>query len=169
MVETNDAMARIYGFESVEEMGEWRMEDYFDRDSEVTQASLLALVRAGYRIRDIESIETPPGGSPGHYLNNCLPEIEDGKLVRLWGTSRDVTAVRRAEEEVRRKTASPRRTVRRGPGPYSSITPPSSSSTGAAEASPRDAAGGPWAGPGALGSAPGTAGAGAAAGSAGAG
>ena len=106
MVETNDAMARIYGFADAEEMGEWTVADYFDRDSEATRESMLAMVRAGYRIAGVETIEAPPGGTPGVYSNNLLPEIVDGRLVRLWGTSRDVTDVRRAEEQLRPRSAA---------------------------------------------------------------
>jgi hypothetical protein len=40
-------------------------------------------------------------GSPQRFLNNLTGIVENGLLVRAWGTQRDVTEHRRAEEAQR--------------------------------------------------------------------
>lgn len=105
MVETNDAFARMYGFESAEEMGRWRLKEFLPRDSS-TMATLRAAVRSGYILEDLESVERDRQENIRIFSNNIRGEIREGKLLRIWGTQRDVTALRHAEEQMRLQSAA---------------------------------------------------------------
>jgi PAS domain S-box-containing protein len=71
----------------------------------VNLAHLRQYVRSGFRISDSESHEVSTDGTTRIFLNNITGIIEHGCLMRYWGTQRDVTEQRRAEQERRRAEA----------------------------------------------------------------
>ena len=68
--------------------------------------ALEMLVRADYRLNDAETTEVYPGGNRVTVLNNVFPIIEGREVLRIWGTSRDVTT--HAETERRFQHLTPR-------------------------------------------------------------
>ena len=58
-------------------------------------------VRSGYRTVELESREFDRLGAEHWFVNNLLGVVEDGLLTAIWGTQRDVTERRAAEELVR--------------------------------------------------------------------
>ena len=54
-----------------------------------------------YRVADVESRENDRFGNPRVFVNTLSGVVEDGRLVRAWGTQRDVTDRTRAEELLR--------------------------------------------------------------------
>ena len=102
MGECNRAMARLYGIPTPEEFAGKRLVDFHGgKDNPVNRESFRRFIRAGYRSVDIESVETAPDGRKLYFLSNDIGVIENGKLVRIWGTAVDITERRRAEEERR--------------------------------------------------------------------
>ena len=101
LAECNDAFARMYGFERASEMIGMRLWQVMERDNEGVRAYMLDLVAANFRISDAESVEVDRDGNTHVFLNNLTGIIEDGRLVRVWGTQRDVTKQRAAERELR--------------------------------------------------------------------
>ncbi|HEX8187475.1 MAG TPA: PAS domain S-box protein [Pyrinomonadaceae bacterium] len=102
LAECNDAMARMYGFERAEEITGARLGDLLVREDPANVEYLRAFIRSGYRLTDAESVETDRGGRRRHFLNNLVGVLEGGRLLRAWGTQRDATAAKEAEEELRR-------------------------------------------------------------------
>ncbi len=99
--ECNDAMAQMYGFRSSSEIVGARLADLMDRADPETQLMLRAFVRSGYRLADAETQGRAFGGARRVFLSNLVGIVEDGRLLRAWGTQRDLTAQRRAEEALR--------------------------------------------------------------------
>src|SRR5262249_25761526 len=58
-------------------------------------------IRSGYRISNSETREHDRDGRFRVFLNNVVGFLEDGHLVRVWGTQRDVTDQRHLEEQFR--------------------------------------------------------------------
>jgi PAS domain S-box-containing protein len=102
LAECNDAMARMYGFERADEIAGARLGDFLLRSDPANVEYLRSFIRAGYRLSDAESAEVDREGRPRRFLNNLVGMVEDGMLRRAWGTQRDVTAVKEAEDEMRR-------------------------------------------------------------------
>ncbi|WP_207956732.1 PAS domain S-box protein [Rubrobacter tropicus] len=101
LAECNDAMAAMYGFSRAEEILGARLGDLLPRPVPENLQYLEAFVRSGYRIADAESVEVDRDGRPKHFLNNLAGIVEEGRLVRAWGTQRDVTERHLAEEAQR--------------------------------------------------------------------
>jgi PAS domain S-box-containing protein len=100
LAECNVAMARMYGFESPEQIIGARLGDMLVRSDPNNEAYLRRFVLSGYRLADAESIEVDNEGGRKVFLNNLVGIVENGMLVRGWGTQRDVTERKLVEEEV---------------------------------------------------------------------
>jgi PAS domain S-box-containing protein len=101
LAECNDVMARMYGFSRAEEIVGARLEDFLPPSVPENVEYLRAFVRSGYQLTDAESKEVDREGNAKRFLNNLTGIVEKGLLVRAWGTQRDVTESRRAEEAQR--------------------------------------------------------------------
>lgn len=104
IAEVNDAFSRMYGRSSAEDSIGMSLADIFDHDSvliKATELNIVDLARQGYQINDLISHEVKADGTPVTFSNNTVGIVEDGKLVRIWGTQRDITEQRRAEEMLR--------------------------------------------------------------------
>jgi PAS domain S-box-containing protein len=101
LAECNDAMARQYGLTSASEINGARLGDFFVPGDPRNYEFLKAFMESGYRLTDAESHEHDIDGRDRYFLNNFVGYIEDGKLIRAWGSQRDVTH----RKEIERATA----------------------------------------------------------------
>jgi PAS domain S-box-containing protein len=99
--ECNDAMARMYGFERAEDMIGLRLGDLIPPDIPENIEFLRNAMLSGYKVTDSESREVDRHGETKYFLNNFVGFFEDGRLVRIWGTQRDITARKLAEKALR--------------------------------------------------------------------
>jgi PAS domain S-box-containing protein len=98
LAECNDAMARMYGYESANQIIGARIGDLLIRSDPQTMAFLRAFKPSGYRLTDVETHEIDRYGNRKYFLNNLIAVQENGALVRGWGTQRDITTQKRAAE-----------------------------------------------------------------------
>jgi len=87
----NPALARMYGYESAAELIGRSAAEFLIADSATTRATLEEFVRRGYRISDFETAETDREGGERTFLNGATGIVEDGRLVSIWGSQRDLT------------------------------------------------------------------------------
>ncbi|HKR63663.1 MAG TPA: PAS domain S-box protein, partial [Thermoanaerobaculia bacterium] len=91
LAECNEAMARMYGFASAAEIAGARMGQMLVREDPNNIAYLRAFAESGYRLIGAESHEVDRDGNEKYFVNNLIGIVENGFLVRAWGTQRDVT------------------------------------------------------------------------------
>jgi PAS domain S-box-containing protein len=101
IAECNDAMARMYGYDVATQLAGTRLSDLHNVADPTNREQIRTFIRAGYRIADSETREHARDGRPRVFLNNVVGFVEDGHLVRVWGTQRDVTEQRHLEEQFR--------------------------------------------------------------------
>jgi PAS domain S-box-containing protein len=105
--ECNDVLARMYGYESGEEMRGTRLLT-LQTDGNLDQVNYLAtlkLVREGYRSANRETRERTRDGRVVYFLNNAVGVVENDRLLGLWGTQLDITALKNTEDALRRSEA----------------------------------------------------------------
>src|SRR5215203_692937 len=105
LAECNDAMARMYGYARAEEIVGARLGDLLPSSIPENVQYLKDFVRSGYRLADTESKEVDRHGDTKYFLNNLIGIVENGSLMRAWGTQRDITE-RKQAEEVRARLAA---------------------------------------------------------------
>ena len=100
LAECNDAMARMYGFSRADELTGARLADLLPRSDPRNLEFLEAFIESGYRLMDAESHELGRDGASRFFLNNMIGIVSEGRLTRAWGSQRDITGLRKAEEAV---------------------------------------------------------------------
>ncbi|WP_341525333.1 PAS domain S-box protein [Nostoc sp. UHCC 0302] len=91
LAECNNAMAQMYGFAHAEEIIGARLADFLIPSDPQNIAYLRNFIRSDYRLSDAESHEIDKQGNFKYFLNNLVGIVENGVLVRAWGTQRDIT------------------------------------------------------------------------------
>jgi PAS domain S-box-containing protein len=91
LVECNVVSARSYGATQVKEVIGQKLTDLFGASPGSLDDFFAAFIQNGYRTVDAEAAETLDDGTERYYLNNGHGVIEDGVLLRVWGTFRDIT------------------------------------------------------------------------------
>lgn len=105
LAECNDAFARMYGFERADELTGARLQDLVPRENPLNEAYLREFIRSGYRLLDGESVERDRDGKTHYISNSLVGVVENGHLLRAWGTQRDVTAQRQNQIALRESEA----------------------------------------------------------------
>lgn len=98
LAECNDAMARQYGFTSASEITGARLADFLVKDDPTNYEFVKAFIESGYDLSEAESHERDAEGNDRYFLNNFTGVVENGKLIRAWGTQRDVTQAKLTEK-----------------------------------------------------------------------
>jgi len=101
LAECNDAMTRMYGYEKADQIVGARLRDLLDASDPQNIAVLRAFKDSGYRLADFETHELDKDGNPKYFLNNLSAIQENGAFVRGWGTQRDITEQKQAEQALR--------------------------------------------------------------------
>ena len=100
IAECNDAMARIHGYDRAEDVVGARFSDLKLVSGPAGIDTLRDFISNGYRLRDVESIRIDPDGRKWCFANNMIGIVVNGYLLRVWGTRRDETERKLAEEEL---------------------------------------------------------------------
>jgi PAS domain S-box-containing protein len=98
LAECNDAFARMYGYDSADEMIGLGLDPILPSSDPACRAYLGHVIESGYRVTDTESDEVNRYGEPVCFSNNIQGVVENGYLVRVWGTQRDISDRRRNEQ-----------------------------------------------------------------------
>jgi PAS domain S-box-containing protein len=102
MAECNQALAAMYHLPSPEALiGARLSEAHGGTDNPVNRAAFRKLIENGYKSMGDETIEYRADGEPVWFLSNTVGTIENGYLVRLWGTALDITERKQAEAAIR--------------------------------------------------------------------
>jgi PAS domain S-box-containing protein len=102
LAECNDAFARAHGRSSVDEIRGERLTVLLVRaEADKIIEYSRSFVRSGYRLIGAETREVDKCGNTKYFLSNLIGIQENSKLVRAWGTQRDITVQKRTEQALR--------------------------------------------------------------------
>jgi PAS domain S-box-containing protein len=97
LAECNDAFARLAGAATTDELLGISFETLAARMHSSADEELRAAIRAGFKTTTVESVPIDANGRSIYRLRTQFGIVENGALLRIWGTTRDVTELRRAE------------------------------------------------------------------------
>ncbi|WNZ27146.1 PAS domain S-box protein [Leptolyngbya sp. NK1-12] len=100
LAECNQVMAQMYGVASPQELIGARLGEFLVESDPNNLEYLRTFIRSGYRLTDAESYEVDRQGQPKIFLNNLVGIVENGLLIRAWGTQRDITERKQAEQRL---------------------------------------------------------------------
>ncbi len=101
MAECNEALARINGRASADMLVGRRLKDLIPPQDTDRLESIHAVIRQGWRTQT-NQFETVIGDLGRRYLERTsVPIVVDGQVLRIWGSTRDVTDLKRAEAALR--------------------------------------------------------------------
>lgn len=99
IAECNEAMARMYGLERAEDLLGKYVRDLLVVNDPHNIEYQRRFIRSGYRLIDAESHEMDKERNAKYFMNNSVGIVENGFLIRIWGSQRDITERRKSEEE----------------------------------------------------------------------
>jgi PAS domain S-box-containing protein len=99
--ECNDVMARMYGLLHATDLNGQGLGFMLPASDPQAREFVASVIRAGYRVVGVPSVEHTVTGELVYFANSMTGEIENGHLLRIWGTQRDITEYKRAEDELR--------------------------------------------------------------------
>lgn len=101
VAECNDVMVQMLGHRIADSLVGLPASTLMGRDNLQAVEGLRQFVQSGYRLSDMESREIDSAGNVRYFSNSYTGIIEQGNLVRIWGTRRDITEQRRVDREMR--------------------------------------------------------------------
>jgi signal transduction histidine kinase len=102
VAECNDALVQRLGLQRLDQLIGAPIPETVLPDNDLIQSCLVPLIRTGYRQSTVElTAAVYPGAKRGHYMHSHWGIVENGKLQRIWGFSRDITQLRETEAELR--------------------------------------------------------------------
>jgi signal transduction histidine kinase/ActR/RegA family two-component response regulator len=102
LVECNDVCAHIYGRKDAQDAVGIRFEDLVTLEEESFLEGLRDYARNGYKARETINVVPLPDGGKRYLRNNAQGIVEDGFLMRIWGTFADVTKEHVLAEQLRK-------------------------------------------------------------------
>jgi PAS domain S-box-containing protein len=102
LAECNDTVAKMFGYSNADEIVGTRLNEILLESDQRNVDYIRSFVKSNFRLNDAESHETDKKGETKYFLNNLVGIIENESLVRIWGTQRDITETKRANEELRK-------------------------------------------------------------------
>jgi signal transduction histidine kinase len=99
VAECNDALARILGRERAEQLIGAAVTGIPGLEAE--RSTVHSLIRSGYRYSKIETSSVDHQGHTRHFMRSHWGIVENGRLQRVWGASREITELRVLEAQFR--------------------------------------------------------------------
>jgi two-component system, cell cycle sensor histidine kinase and response regulator CckA len=99
LAECNDTLARLYGLQRAEQLQGLYLKDLFRAGGWNNLEHLRTFLRSGYRLVNVESNRTDAAGATHYCIYNVVGILENGQLARAWGTHRDITEQKEAEDK----------------------------------------------------------------------
>ena len=100
LAECNDVFAKMYGYESAGDIAGARIGELLIETEPKNIDYIRKSIMSGYKIDNVESVELDKNGHRKIFMNNMVGIVENEMLIRMWGSQRDITESKKAQEEL---------------------------------------------------------------------
>ena len=101
VAECNDAMARMYGYSKAEDLIGAPITHFLNPKNPEHVKIISSFIKSGYKLMDAEVQEYDKDGNLKYFLVNFIGVVENGIGSRAWGTKRDITDRKHAENLIK--------------------------------------------------------------------
>ncbi len=102
--ECNDAFMKMYNItNSADIIGKTLVDIHGSKDNPLNRKTFRDFIQGGYKTENLLTQEKDASGGVKYFNNNTLGVIENGKLVRTWGTQLDVTDQTMKEKAIKKE------------------------------------------------------------------
>jgi|GEM_PF-798035 len=122
MAELNGAMAKMYGFDDPQPLVGMRVKDLLVEEDPQNKEYLQKFLESGYALENFVSHEKDAKGAVKIFRNSLVGTVEDGKLVRAWGTQVDITDQQTYQDELNQSEKRFRHLIERSADAISMIS-----------------------------------------------
>jgi PAS domain S-box-containing protein len=123
LVECNDVCAKSYGASQTGEVLGKKLTELFGTNPGSLDELFTGFIQNGYRTIDGEGVEVLDDGTKRYFLNNGHGVIQNGMLIRVWGTFRDITDRKNVEIALQESESRFRSTFEQAAVGIAHITP----------------------------------------------
>jgi len=101
IAECNKAFTEMYGADLQNKIiGKTQKEFHGGTDDPINREAFKQFIKMGYRTENVETKEVDASGQTKYYINNSIGIVENGYLIRTWGTQTDITTQKETEFEL---------------------------------------------------------------------
>ncbi len=100
IADCNMTLARMYGFDEPREIMGSKPDDFMDFTDPELLRRVHQFIRNGFEAKGFESTEKDKEGNTVYFRNNMTGVVENGVLLRIWGTQQDITIQKKAEQRL---------------------------------------------------------------------
>lgn len=101
IAECNVVMAKMYGYKEIKDVIGKKIRDLLVETDPHNIEYMRKFIRKGYKFSDEESHEQDKNGAIKYFLNNGMGIVENGMWLGVWGSQRDITERKMAENALR--------------------------------------------------------------------
>lgn len=101
IAECNEITAKMYGFKNSFELIGNEVGHFLVSSEKANYEYLRDFIKSGYRTSNKESNEINKDGETVYFANNAIGILENGYLMRIWVTRKDITDLKKSEEMLR--------------------------------------------------------------------
>lgn len=98
----NDKFAVMYGLPGARSVVGRPVTETMDLDDPRLLSYFQHLIQNNFRSSGLETMRVSPGGEITYFLHNVICIIEDGMILRAWGTVLDITRLRKTEAKLQK-------------------------------------------------------------------
>lgn len=97
----NNSFAKMYGYESRNDIVEKRLIDIHGSDDNVANINAFKdFVDSGYKVQNVITEEVDTEGNRKYFMDNSVGIIDDGLLYGIWGAQIDITEKQKTEKNI---------------------------------------------------------------------
>lgn len=100
LAECNETMAKMYGYESSQQLIGARLSDLLPKDVPENIEYLRNFIKSNYKLTGAESHEIDKDGNIKYFENSLIGVVEEGYLVRAWGSQIDITERKKTQDSL---------------------------------------------------------------------
>ncbi len=97
LAECNNVFAQYYGLKKNTELIGYKLNDFIKNSNRNFDLLINKFIDNNYQLNEHETFKNDKNGNPQYFKNNIIGIIDNNRLIRAWGVTRDITELKKTE------------------------------------------------------------------------